>query len=108
MVSINKQGKKYGEGSKKEQPENPDVLHEERKPAQEIEEPFTPFNELCRFADKYDYKILIDKPFAEFDELLLEIRDKEDERVERVTLKDITEINKKSARLLNKLSKKAK
>lgn len=64
------------------------------------------FNELCKFADEYGFKVEIEKPFKEMDNLFLNII--KDNEIEQIILKDITHLNKQSAILLNHLSQKTK
>jgi hypothetical protein len=72
---------------------------------EEEEEPFSPFNELCRFADEYHLNVEIDKPFPEMNKMFLKIKDSEGEEVSKVVLDDIVDLNSKSASILNDLSK---
>lgn len=69
------------------------------------EEIFTPFSELCKFADQYSYRVEIEKPFQQFDQLYLKVVNEDGETVERITLEDISTINVESASLLNRLGK---
>lgn len=69
-------------------------------------EQFTPFSELCKFADEFEYDVLLEKPFKEMKNMFLIINDSDGEQLERITLKDISVVNKEAAKLLNKLSKK--
>lgn len=75
-----------------------------KKPPQP-EEIFTPFSELCRYADEFDLVVELDKPFKEFDEIMLKVLDEEGEIVKRITLNDIASLDKEAAKILNELSK---
>jgi hypothetical protein len=72
----------------------------------EKQEQFTPFSELCKFADVYGYDVQIEKPFKEMDNLFLKVLDKDGEEVYKITLDDISALNEESAAILNDLSKK--
>lgn len=69
---------------------------------------FTPFNELCKFADEYGYIIEIDKPFKEFENLILKVTEVDGEVIHKVTLDNIFSLNENSADILNSLSRKIK
>lgn len=65
------------------------------------------FNELCRFAEEYGLSVELDKPFVEFENIILNVVRKSDEKiVEQVILEDITSLDRKSAHILNDLSRK--
>lgn len=70
-----------------------------------VEEVFTPFSELCHYAEEFGMTVELDKPFEEFDQLLLVIRDTDGNTVHSVTLEDIADLNQESAKLLNEESK---
>lgn len=73
---------------------------------EEQEERFTPFSELCKFADAYDLVIELDKPFVEFPNMVMKVVRKSDkEEVKRIFLDDITSVDEQAAKLLNTLSK---
>lgn len=73
---------------------------------EEQEEIFTPFSELCKFADAYDLVIELDKPFVEFPNMVMKvIRKSDEEEVKRIFLDDITSVDDEAAKLLNSLSK---
>lgn len=66
------------------------------------------FNELCRFAEEFGLSVELDKPFVEFENIILNVIRKSDEKiVEQVILDDITSLDKKAAHILNQLSTKA-
>ena len=71
----------------------------------ETNEQFTPFTELCKFADYYGFIVEIEKPFVEMDQLFLKVLDSEGTEVYRVTLDDITSVNTEAASVLNDLAK---
>ena len=75
----------------------------ERK--EEPEKEIRPFAELCRFADEYQYFIELDKPFKEFDNMFLVVKDKNDEIIEKIIIDDISALDPISAKILNKLSR---
>ncbi len=90
---------KYGESKK-------DV------PSQEIPErdmdKFTPYTELCKFADEYELRLEIEKPFVEMENLFLKVIDRDTgEEVKRVMLNDISSLNDEAATVLNELSSSA-
>lgn len=69
----------------------------------EIEIDPTPFSELCNFAEQEKMHVEIEKPFTEFPNLFLKLM-KGDEVIEKITLEDISSLDKESAKILNKLS----
>ena len=69
------------------------------------QENYTPFAELCRYADQYHLVVEIEKPFQQFDQLFLKLIDADGKEVHRIMLTDISVLNKESASLLNELSK---
>lgn len=69
---------------------------------------FTPFNELCKFANEYGYIIELDKPFKEFEKLILRVVDNDGEEVHKKIIDDIYSINECAADILNSLSRKIK
>jgi len=74
---------------------------------EEKQELFTPFAELCKFADAYDLVIELDKPFVEFPNMVMKVVRKSDgDEVKRIFLDDITTVDDEAAKLLNSLSKK--
>ena len=66
---------------------------------------FTAFSELCRFADEYGYVVELEKPFVEFEQLFLKVLDEDGNEVKKITLKDISSVNKVAGKVLNELSK---
>ena len=67
------------------------------------------FNELCNFADEFGLRVELDKPFNQFDNLILNVVRKEDGKlIEQVIMEDITVIDQNSAKLLNELIKHKK
>lgn len=69
------------------------------------EEIFTPFSELCRYADEYHMIVELEKPFSEFDEIFLRVLDEEDNEIYKITLGDIASLDEEAGKVLNELSK---
>jgi hypothetical protein len=66
----------------------------------------TAFSELCRFASSVGYSVELDKPFVEFEKLILRVYDSEGEELYKVILNDISEADEQAGNILNFLSKK--
>jgi len=87
--------------------EKPKKKSKKKNKAEYTDEILTPFSELCRFADAKKYIVELDKPFTEFDNLIIKVINKKDGRViEEISIDDIDSINIEAAKILNKLSKK--
>ncbi len=66
----------------------------------------TSMEELWKFCSEYELWLELEKPFKEFDELILQVVDPiEKEVIQKQTVKNILKIEKDAARLLNSLSK---
>ena len=71
------------------------------------DEQFTPFTELCKFAEEYELVVEIEKPFVEFENLYLKVVNKKTgEDIKRIMLNDIYSLNEEAAAVLNLLAQK--
>lgn len=67
------------------------------------------FVELCKFADEYGLSVEIDKPFQQFDNLIINVVRKSDKKlIEQEIMTDISNIGTSSAKILKILIKNKK
>lgn len=79
----------------------------EIKSIMEVMEELSSYQELCKFAEKYELTIELEKPFTEFPNLFLRVLDEELE-LAKMTLANILELDKSAAKILNMLSQSRK
>jgi hypothetical protein len=77
------------------------------KEFEEDEEAFTPYNELWKFCEEYSLLIELDKPFPEFDNIILRVVDPDGEILKKIILDNITELQPQSGKVLNDLAKES-
>jgi len=66
--------------------------------------PLLSSNELYKFCEEFDLVLELEKPFQELDGLVLIIKDKKGNLIKKSTVKNISEFEKVSGSVLNKLS----
>lgn len=76
-------------------------IYDKKKP-----DVFTPFSELCKFADAYGYSVELEKPFVEMKQMFLLVKDQDGNEIKKIILDDIATVNDEAASALNDLSQK--